>query len=571
LPSPDPVTIALHYHERTKHHPFRYARSLGYLDWDSQPDPFRRFEGARLVPLPRPASAEAAPPGPLVDPLEEARLDASDTSPPYDTLFAGGPEPPRPLSGESLSELLFFSLALSAWKSIPGATWSLRVNPSSGNLHPTEATVVAPEIPGLTAEAGVFHYAPREHALEERTRLAPGVHPGLVPGHPGPFLLLGLSSIHWRESWKYGERAYRYCQHDVGHAIASVRFAAALLGWTVRLVPASSAAISRLLGLDRATDFPAEESEEADVLLVIDPRRGSDRSPVPLARDAAETVARGTWHGRASTLSTEHHEWPVIDEVARACASPLGSFPLLASPPSARPGPDSWPLVTTTGASAARILRQRRSAVAMDGASSLSRERFLVMLGRLVPALCPAPWDVAPVAPILDLVLFLHRVDGLEPGTYLLVRDAARAEEVRELLAKHLGFEPIPGAPPDLPLYRLFSGEVQSAAAAASCHQDIARDGAFAVSMVAPLGPLLREHGAPLYRHIHHESGMIGQVLYLEAEAAGLRSTGIGCFFDEAVTGVLGAAGNPLAAIYHFTVGGAVEDERLSTHPAYPA
>jgi len=38
--------------------------------------------------------------------------------------------------------------------------------------------------------------------------------------YPG-FILLGLSSIHWREAWKYGERAFRYCQHDIGHAIAS--------------------------------------------------------------------------------------------------------------------------------------------------------------------------------------------------------------------------------------------------------------------------------------------------------------------------------------------------------------
>ena len=29
------------YHERTKHHPDRYARSLGYMDWESQPAPFR--------------------------------------------------------------------------------------------------------------------------------------------------------------------------------------------------------------------------------------------------------------------------------------------------------------------------------------------------------------------------------------------------------------------------------------------------------------------------------------------------------------------------------------------------
>ena len=44
---------------------------------------------------------------------------------------------------------------------------------------------------------------------------------------PPHAFLIGLSSVHWREAWKYGERAFRYCQHDAGHAIGTVRIAAA--------------------------------------------------------------------------------------------------------------------------------------------------------------------------------------------------------------------------------------------------------------------------------------------------------------------------------------------------------
>jgi len=40
------------YHEGTKHHPHRYARSPDSLDWDNQPYPFRCFEGAPQIPLP---------------------------------------------------------------------------------------------------------------------------------------------------------------------------------------------------------------------------------------------------------------------------------------------------------------------------------------------------------------------------------------------------------------------------------------------------------------------------------------------------------------------------------------
>src|SRR3990172_1025965 len=46
------VTETLLYHEQTKHHFHRYARSLGFLDWANQPNPFRSYEGVTAVRLP---------------------------------------------------------------------------------------------------------------------------------------------------------------------------------------------------------------------------------------------------------------------------------------------------------------------------------------------------------------------------------------------------------------------------------------------------------------------------------------------------------------------------------------
>ncbi len=57
----------------------------------------------------------------------------------------------------------------------------------------------------------------------------------------------------------------------------------------------------------------------------------------------------------------------------------------------------------------------------------------------------------------------------------------------------------------------------------------------------------------------------MGQVLYLEAEAAGVRGTGIGCFFDDPVHEIVGIKGLAVQSLYHFTIGGAVEDVRLQT------
>ncbi len=72
-----------------------------------------------------------------------------------------------------------------------------------------------------------------------------------------------------------------------------------------------------------------------------------------------------------------------------------------------------------------------------------------------------------------------------------------------------------------------------------------------------------------LYRHLFWETGMIGQVLYLEAEAHSVRGTGIGCFFDDVVHKLLGFSDNSYQSLYHFTIGGALEDERITTLPPY--
>jgi hypothetical protein len=87
--------------------------------------------------------------------------------------------------------------------------------------------------------------------------------------------------------------------------------------------------------------------------------------------------------------------------------------------------------------------------------------------------------------------------------------------------------------------------------------------------MIAEFGATLRARGAWWYRRLFWEAGVLGQVLYLAAEAAGVRSTGIGCYFDDLFHDLLGLAGDGFQDLYHFTVGGPVEDRRLATHPPY--
>ncbi len=88
--------------------------------------------------------------------------------------------------------------------------------------------------------------------------------------------------------------------------------------------------------------------------------------------------------------------------------------------------------------------------------------------------------------------------------------------------------------------------------------------------MIAEFVTPIEHYGPWFYPRLFWEAGVIGQVLYLEAEAAGIRSTGIGCFFDDPMHEVLGLQGRQYQDLYHFTIGGAVEDSRLTTLPAYP-
>ena len=112
-------------------------------------------------------------------------------------------------------------------------------------------------------------------------------------------------------------------------------------------------------------------------------------------------------------------------------------------------------------------------------------------------------------------------------------------------------------------------GDFRSVAAHISCMQDIAGVSAFSLGMIADFSRTLKEEGAWAYRRLFWETGVVGQVLYLEAEAEGARSTGIGCFFDDPVHEVLGLKDDEFQSLYHFTVGIPVEDRRLTTLPAY--
>lgn len=195
-------------------------------------------------------------------------------------------------------------------------------------------------------------------------------------------------------------------------------------------------------------------------------------------------------------------------------------------------------------------------------------EIFFRMLQRLMPA-SGLPWDAWPQTPHVHAVFYAHRIDGLKPGAYVLPRSEAAGLMLREALQPDLAWAPVQGAPAGLPLYCLSEHPALAGALRTlSCHQAIGSDACFAVSLIAEFETVVGT-GAWLYRALFQEAGLIGQALYLNAEADGFRGTGIGCYFDDAVHELLGLAAAHLQVLYQFTVGVPTVDARISTEPPY--
>jgi hypothetical protein len=310
------------------------------------PNPFRHYEGVPVLDLP---TDPAAPAIAAFDVLR-GRL--------------GGCDAPF------LSALLFYSASISATKLAPsGTSYALRVNPSSGNLHPTEFHFATRGVAGWPD--GLYHYRPSQHMAEQRGRGDFGFDAPLV---------FVLTTIAWREAWKYRERAYRYCLLDIGHAWQALELAARALGCTCSVTGLfDDTALAARLGL-AADEWPllvvsirgmavAEAGGGAAELLGGTPNILSDVITVP---PSIEAVHAGTCAGSG--------EWGASLPVGEATA--------------------------VGGRGFGEVVRGRRSALDfVGGERAMTMEALLALL-------------TVAKAPLLTLYLYVHRVVGLAAGLY---------------------------------------------------------------------------------------------------------------------------------------------------------
>ena len=485
------------YHEMTKHSVASLRQASHALDWANMPDPFRHYEGVPVLDLP------ADPPAPKTPALEVLGSVYGSTS------AVDGPT--------LLSQLLFYSAAISASRRVPstGYRYALRVNPSSGNLHPTEFHFVTQGLKDWPD--GLYHYRPSAHVAEQR---ALGRLEWKWSGAGAPVVFV-LTSIASREAWKYGDRAYRYCLHDMGHAWQALSLAARAIG-------CDSIAVAHFPDDEIAQSCRLHADEWPMLIVTLSGRCVPVREPQP-----AEPVWYG---GRANQLSPKDVAYPRIDEFHRATKVSSVGFQGIAVGEAASTGSGDikLPPPASTRQPFGEVARMRRSALDFTGGrQSMSLEQLSALLAAAAE---PFSADFA-TARFIQIYLYSHRVDGLPPGVYKFWERDMELELVR-------------------------SGDQRIQAAGLSLGQDLAGNACVAFSMIADIERAARAHGDRGYRYVHFEAGAIGQRLYVGAEALGLGATGIGAFYDDSVHDYLNLAPEQGQVVYHFAVGNPVHDAR---------
>lgn len=208
-----------------------YEQVLGALsNWGGQPAPYKTYPGAERIVLPDPGGYQ----GLSVEEAIEKRRSV------------------RAYSGEALS-LEELSRLLHAAQGLTDTRRRFRAAPSAGALYPIELYAVVHNVAGI--DAGLYHYAVREHALEllrrDDLRLAimqAGLGQGFLRQANVCFV---LSAIFQRLRWRYRERAYRYALLEAGHIGQNLYLAATSMGMGACAVGAFlDDELNGLVGLD---------------------------------------------------------------------------------------------------------------------------------------------------------------------------------------------------------------------------------------------------------------------------------------------------------------------------------
>ncbi|MBX3023623.1 SagB family peptide dehydrogenase [bacterium] len=476
------MTSIAEYHERSKHSPASVRASRHTLDWAIQPLPFKIYEDAPALPLPRDLGASARP-----------ALSA--------LAAPGGGEVATP-DLRHLARLLHLSAGITRRRTYPGGqVMDFRAAACTGALYHIDVYVACGALPGLAA--GVYQFGPHDGALHQLRRgdfravlaEASGGEPAVAAA---PALLVCASTF-WRNAWKYQARTYRHCFWDAGTLLANLLAVAAADGVPARVVVGfADAAVNALLGLDGAREV---------ALSLVALGRGAPPPPAP----AVPTLRLAT-----RPLSAREVDYPLI-RAAHAATSLADATAVrawrtrlaaLAPRPAAAGMGEPVPLPAPAPAPARPIdeVIRRRGSARRFARAPIAFDALAAML-RAASGGIPFD-DGSDGMALVEPHLIVHAVTDLPPGTYAFDRRA----------------------PALTPLSR---GDLRAVAGHLDLGQALAAEAAVNVYCLADL-PRLLDAGDRSYRAAALAAAIAGGKLYLATYALGLGATGL-TFFDDDV------------------------------------
>ena len=502
-------TLADYYHQKTKHTRISVARDSGGLNWSTKPNVFKKYPDAELIALPEPAESAGVSVGAAIEtcrrPVHRFSTD--------------------PVTLADVSTVLAMTNGITSTLHYPNRTYYLRAAPSAGALYPTITYLIARNVEGLPA--GIYHYAVDRHKLhrlrpnaatsEELASLVARGH--LVKDAPVTFV---FTSAFYRSAWKYRERSYRYCCLDAGHLAVQTSLAAAALGYGSSPIGRfDDARVNALLGLN--------ETEEG-AMLVLPVGVASEEPPVP-AGEPEFALAPKDLAGRSDPLLLLIHGSTNLG-LTGATVQPLPSTELADKAYAGLPVVELPRAFGEGGDLFATISRRRSVREWADPGMSLV-ELSTVMYyafgiaqdsGRL---LCDSGVGHNRA---LNLYVIVNRIEELEAGVYYYRRYDHALSEIRR-------------------------GDYRAQGYAASLFQDAVGDADAALVMTVDLQRLGHPDGDRGYRYAGLNAGMLGGRVYLQTTGLELGCCGIGAYFDDEVSDLIGVSPEKELVIYMAAIG----------------
>ena len=486
------VSFAKEYHEETKHSEISIRYSHHVMDWGDKPNPFKVYRSLPQVLLP---SDVFRPKSGAFKALTKLKFEKNR----------------KPIDVATLAGILFFSGGLTRESKLPFGTYHMRAAPATGALYPIEIYVVNGDIDGL--KAGVYHFGPADFAL---TRLRDGDYRAELSSATGnqesltssPVILV-LTSLAWRNAWKYQSRSYRHWFWDSGVLTSNLLATAASAKLDAQLVMGfSDRSVDKLLCL--------EEGKEASIVLISLGRDSnimasqstqdvSEFKPEMLSLSRNEMTYDAIWkmHEASSLYEAEDvrswtqgtREIPLPKETV---SNDIVTYPLIVER-----GGDSLQEPTLEEV----ILR--RGSTRRFSSSPIS---FGQLSEIIINSTTPLPMDFLDEKNTTNVHIYFiaNAVEGLPSGAYYFNRERMRLAQIKQ-------------------------GELRKISGYLCLDQPLFSVASVVFFLMTDLNVMLNRYGNRGYRASQFEAGVVAGNIYLSAYAVGIGASG-STFYDDSVT-----------------------------------